>query len=68
MSLAFTEKRSDITIIRSESISVSQVDKALERFLRREGTRAALNGNERAIYEKLKLGVKRTQYGTETNK
>ena len=70
MSLAFTEKKSDIQIINSQSITVSRMEKVLKSFLRRDATNTSLSGNESAIYEKLLAGIKQTQSGTgtETNK
>ena len=64
MSLAYTEKESDIEVLGARNVSLSEMEKVLTTFLKKENNFESLSGNEQVIYQKLLEGIKQTGTGT----
>ena len=66
MSLAYTEKETHIEVLGAKNVSLSEMEKVLTKFLKKENNFDSLSGNEQVIYQKLLKGIQQT--GTETTK
>ena len=64
MSLAYTEKESDIEVLGARNVSLSEMEKVLTTFLKKVNNFESLSGNEQVIYQKLLEGIKQTGTGT----
>lgn len=64
MSLAYTEKECHIEVLGARNVSLSEMEKVLTKFLKKEKNFESLSGNEQVIYQKLLEGIQQTGTGT----